>query len=167
MSLLSRGRLSQRERRADRFASTYYYGLLTRRALTPKVALTRLHVLPRIDVTTLSSSVSRQSPPSPGEHHNVVDSRFTPYTVIATPPLFFAKQNCSSKFPLVATSRRVAPLSGPPTSSAASSRAPSFADAAMRCHIRVHCTRSTYVPRHVVFLPFLSSSLLRAICASS
>lgn len=43
------GRLSQWERRADRFASTYYYGLLIPRALTPKVALTRLHVLPRID----------------------------------------------------------------------------------------------------------------------
>lgn len=165
MSLLSRGRLSQRERRADRFASTYYYGLLTRRALTPKVALTRLHVLPRIDVTTLS--LFRLPPISPFPRRASQRGRLAVHTVIATPPLFFAKRNCSSKFPLVAASRRVAPLSGPPTSSAASSRAPSFADAAMRCHIRVHCTHSTCVPRHVVFLPFLSSSLLRAIYASS
>lgn len=61
LCLSSLGRLSQRERRADRFASTYYYGLLTRRALTPKVALTRLHVLPRIDATILSSPLPVRS----------------------------------------------------------------------------------------------------------
>lgn len=59
-----------------------YYGLLTRRALTPKVALTRLHVLPRIDVATLPPSLL--PPPCPSLQRGRLDSR----RVYTAPPLF-------------------------------------------------------------------------------
>lgn len=69
-----------------------YYGLLTRRALTPKVALTRLHVLPRIDVATLPPSL----PPSPPSLSlpPTRSTRFAPRIYRAAtfpPPLVFAK----------------------------------------------------------------------------
>lgn len=61
-SLSTSRRLSQweREERRDRSASTYYYGLLTRRALTSKVVLTRLHVL-----RELTLSLPTGPPPLP------------------------------------------------------------------------------------------------------
>lgn len=56
-----RERRDGRGRGGETIDSTYYYGLFTRRALTSKVVLTRLHVLPRIDVSPLH----RRSSPSP------------------------------------------------------------------------------------------------------
>lgn len=158
LCLSSLGRLSQRERRADRFASTYYYGLLTRRALTPKVALTRLHVLPRIDATILSSPLPVRSILRPffffllgATPRHAVDSQLCvahhPSDAFS-PPFFRGATTASNPFVLPLTPRVCAHAisrSGPPTSSAASEASSFFLPVTVcdTCVYVTHTVRST------------------------